>query len=79
MPRDPQRTARWVSSDLRRRIEADEWLAGQQLPTLQEISEHYSVSVTTARKAVGALAEAGLVEVIHGYGVFRSQEETGSK
>lgn len=74
MPRDPQRTARWVSADLRRRIEAGEWLPGQQLPTLQEISEHYQVSVTTARKAVGALKDAGLVEVIHGYGVFRKAD-----
>jgi DNA-binding GntR family transcriptional regulator len=40
---------------------------------MREISEHYQVSVTTARKAVGTLAEAGLVEVIHGYGVFRAQ------
>jgi DNA-binding GntR family transcriptional regulator len=72
MPRDPQRTARWVSADLRRRIDTGEWLAGQQLPTLDELAEHYHVSVTTARKAVGMLAEAGLVEVIHGYGVFRA-------
>jgi DNA-binding GntR family transcriptional regulator len=40
---------------------------------MREISEHYEVSVTTARKAIGALAESGLVEVIHGYGVFRSR------
>lgn len=71
-PRNPQRTHRWVSADLRRRIEAGEWLPGQQLPTMREISEHYEVSVTTARKAVGTLAEVGLVEVIHGYGVFRA-------
>jgi DNA-binding GntR family transcriptional regulator len=71
MPRDPRRTYRWVSADLRQRIDAGEWLSDQQLPTLEELAEHYSVSVTTARKAVGVLAEAGLVEVIHGYGVFR--------
>jgi DNA-binding GntR family transcriptional regulator len=72
MPRDPRRTYLWVSADLKGRIEAGEWIPGQQLPTMQEIAAHYEVSVTTARKAVGVLADAELVQVIHGYGIFRT-------
>jgi DNA-binding GntR family transcriptional regulator len=69
-PRNPQRTYRWVSARLRERIEAGEWLPGEQIPTLRQIVDEYAVSMGTARKAVDVLKEAGLIEVYPGYGAF---------
>jgi DNA-binding GntR family transcriptional regulator len=70
-PRNPQHTYRFVSAALRDRIEAGEWVPGEQLPTVRDIAEQYGVSLNTARKAVQVIADAGLVEVFPGYGVFR--------
>jgi DNA-binding GntR family transcriptional regulator len=71
-PRNPQQSYRWVSARLRERIEAGEFIKGQQLPNLRELAVEYGVSLATARKAVQALADAGLVEVYPGWGVFRA-------
>ena len=72
MPRQPQPPYRLVSAALRERVEAGEWLPGEQLPTMREIAEQYGVSLATARKAVSVLAEEGLVTVTPGWGPFRA-------
>jgi DNA-binding GntR family transcriptional regulator len=72
MARDPRQTARWVSDRLRERIEAGEWISGQQLPTSRELAETYAVSLPTITKAIRVLADEGLVEVHPGWGVFRA-------
>jgi GntR family transcriptional regulator len=64
---------RQVADDLRRRIESGEFPPGSMLPSLTSLAEHYQIGRTTARKAVGALREAGLVETVRGWGVFVSQ------
>jgi GntR family transcriptional regulator len=65
---------RQVADDLRRRIEAGEFPAGSMLPSLTSLAEQYQVSRTTARKAVGALRDAGLVETVRGWGMFVRRE-----
>ena len=64
---------RRVADDLRGRIEAGEFPAGSMLPSLASLAEHYRVGRTTARKAVGALRDEGLVETVRGWGMFVSQ------
>jgi GntR family transcriptional regulator len=65
---------RKVADDLRRRIEAGEFPPGSMLPSLTSLTEQYHVSRTTARKAVGALRDAGLVETVRGWGMFVRQK-----
>jgi DNA-binding GntR family transcriptional regulator len=59
-----------VADSSRTRIEAGEWPRGAALPSLAELGAEYGVSAATARKAVAALAEAGLVESHQGWGNF---------
>jgi GntR family transcriptional regulator len=72
MPRQAEPPYRLVSTDLRSRIEAGEWLPGEQLPTVRKIADHYHVAVSTARRAIGDLRDQGLVTVTPGWGVFRA-------
>ncbi|MFL1903063.1 GntR family transcriptional regulator [Streptomyces tauricus] len=51
-----------IAADLRRRISSGEWAPGDQIPTLPELCEHYRVSQTTVRNAIGLLRGEGLVE-----------------
>jgi GntR family transcriptional regulator len=72
MPRSADPPYRVVSAAIRERIEAGEWLPGEQLPTVRELAETYSVSVTTVRKALDLLLADGLITVTPGWGVFRA-------
>jgi DNA-binding GntR family transcriptional regulator len=73
MPRDVRHSYHWVSARLRDRIEAGEWLPGEQLPNMRELADQYGVSINTIRKAATALKDAGLVVIYPGYGIFRSE------
>lgn len=64
---------RQVADDLRRRIETGEFPGGSPLPSLSALEDQYKVSRTTARKAIGALRDAGLVESVRGWGTFVRQ------
>lgn len=72
MPRKAVPPYRAVSAALRERVEAGEWLPGEQLPTVRTLAETYGVSVTTVRRALALLADDGLVTVTPGWGVFRT-------
>ena len=62
---------REISEDLRRRIAADEFSPGQQLPTIAALQEHYDVpGLNTIRQAQQLLVDDGLVETRQGVGVF---------
>jgi DNA-binding GntR family transcriptional regulator len=73
VPRLSQPPYRVVSAAVRQRVEAGEWLPGEQLPTVREIAEQYGVSIATARKALAVLAEDGLLVATPGWGVFRAE------
>jgi GntR family transcriptional regulator len=72
MGRPPERPSVRVLNDLRRRIEADEWEQGQQLPTVRELGMHYHVSTRTIHRAYKALAEEGLIVITPGWGTHRA-------
>lgn len=61
---------RAISSALRERIEAGEWLPGEQIPSVRQLGEEYGVSIGTARRALAVLAEEGLVVVTPSWGAF---------
>ena len=61
---------RAISAALRERIEAGEWLPGEQIPSVRQLGEEYGVSIGTARRALAVLAEEGLVVVTPSWGAF---------
>jgi GntR family transcriptional regulator len=65
---------RAVADALRERIERGEWPPGALLPSLSALAAEYGVSVSTARKAVAALRDAGLIESVQGWGSFVRQK-----
>jgi DNA-binding GntR family transcriptional regulator len=61
---------RATSKALRLRVEAGEWLPGEQIPSVRQLSEQYGVSLATARTAVAVLRDEGLVVVTPSWGAF---------
>ncbi|NES13197.1 winged helix-turn-helix transcriptional regulator [Micromonospora sp. PPF5-17] len=61
---------RELINDLLRRIEEGEFLPGSQIPSTQQLSDHYDVSVSTIHRAVATLREQGVLVGRPGRGVF---------
>lgn len=59
-----------IVRDLRERIDSGELRPGAQIPTEKELAEQYQVSRNTVRRAVGALASAGLLDTGSTRGIF---------
>jgi DNA-binding GntR family transcriptional regulator len=59
-----------IAEDLASRIRSGEYQPGAQLPTYQQIAALYSVSMSTAARAVALLRDRGLVVGAPGRGVF---------
>lgn len=64
------RGARAITSELRRAIETGRYHDGDQLPPERDLSDTYSASRNTIRKALDNLEEAGLVVRKVGSGTF---------
>jgi GntR family transcriptional regulator len=59
-----------LSNQLRAEIIEGRWPARTQLPTIDQLSEHYGVAKVTVRQALGTLAAEGLIRRIQGRGTF---------
>lgn len=59
-----------VADDLRTKIEAGEYMPGQQLPTLDDLASLYMCSLAVVRRAVDLLRQQGLVTSRRGRGSF---------
>lgn len=59
-----------IRDDLRMRLDAGEWHAGERLPSETELAARYGVARMTVRQAVGALASEGAVVRRQGLGTF---------
>lgn len=66
----PKLVASEVERSLRDRISAGEWSLTGQMPTEREIALEYSVARNTARKAISAIVDDGLVARHVGRGTF---------
>jgi GntR family transcriptional regulator len=64
-----------VSADLREKIVSGEWLPGEQVPSLDDLSRTYEVSRTTARRAVQLLIAEGLIETRPRWGTFVAERK----
>lgn len=70
VPRSPEIPYLVVASALRERLDAAEWLPGEQMPSATELAGEYGVSRTTAARAVRVLADEGRVKVVRNWGTF---------
>ena len=70
MPRTPQVPYQAIADALRARLDAGEWLPGEQLPSASQLGAQYNVSRTTAARAVRVLAAEGRVTVVRSWGAF---------
>ncbi|MFG2105781.1 winged helix-turn-helix domain-containing protein [Micromonospora chersina] len=68
MPIPP--TMNELIEDLLRRIKEGEFQPGSQIPSTQQLSDHYDVSVSTIHRAVATLREQGVLVGRPGRGVF---------
>lgn len=59
-----------MASVLRERISAGEWPPGTQIPTIDDLREHYQVAEITLRQAIRILSGEGLVLSQRGKGTF---------
>jgi len=61
---------RLISDEIKSKISASLWTAGQQIPSEIELANHFSASRMTARKAVDELVNSGLLERVPSVGTF---------
>lgn len=59
-----------IAADMRQKINDGEWLPGEQIPSLDDLSKEHTVSRVTARKAVLLLIDEGLLETRPRWGTF---------
>jgi DNA-binding GntR family transcriptional regulator len=71
VPRSAERPGERVTADLRQRLASDEWASGDPLPPVSALAEEYGVARATVARALGILADEGLVNVIPRWGTFR--------
>lgn len=59
-----------IADDMEERIRTGEYPPGSTLPTYRELAEIYSVSVSTASRAVALLRDRGLTESHPGVALY---------
>jgi GntR family transcriptional regulator len=59
-----------VYLDLRSALDANEWRAGDRLPTERDLASRYGCSLITIRRALGELVREGRLERTRGRGTF---------
>ncbi|MFY1686139.1 GntR family transcriptional regulator [Micromonospora sp. WMMD730] len=66
-------SSRQIADDLTTRIRAGEYPQGSKLPSLRELADLYSVSVSTIQRALELTRERGLTVGRAGAGVYVSE------
>ncbi|MEU5950639.1 winged helix-turn-helix domain-containing protein [Micromonospora sp. NPDC047465] len=68
-------SSREIADDLSARIRAGEYPPGQKLPSLRELAELYSVSVSTIQRALELTRDRGHTVGRAGVGVYVAEPE----
>ncbi len=68
-----------LAAILRARIESGELQPGRALPALTYLMQEYGLSRNTVRRAIGVLADEGLVRTRPGWGTFVVPEDQRPK
>lgn len=67
---------RQLADELESRIRSGELAPGARVPSITTLTQEFGVAKNTARRAIGELAEMGLVEVIQGWGTFVAKRQS---
>ena len=67
-----ERPGERVERDLRERIAAGEFAAGEMLPTVAALAGHYAVSPGVIQRVEQRLEADGLIRIVPRWGVFRT-------
>lgn len=59
-----------------KRIEDEEYLPGEKIPSEREMADTYGVNRMTVKNAINSLVEANILYRIHGKGTFVAQKKT---
>jgi GntR family transcriptional regulator len=70
MPAERTIRYRQIAMDVRRRVEAGEFGGGRVLPSESDLSDAYSASRVTIRRALEVLRDEGLLDARQGFGWF---------
>lgn len=62
-----------IAADITARIEAGEYKPGAKLPSYSQLADLYSVSISTAARAVALLRDRGVAVGAPGRGVYIRQ------
>src|SRR5690606_2874616 len=65
-----------IAGELRRRIQAGEWRAGERMPSYEELSRAYGVGSGVIQAALGVLKSEGLVTVARKSGIVVRERGT---
>ncbi|HYN95826.1 MAG TPA: winged helix-turn-helix domain-containing protein [Pilimelia sp.] len=68
---------RGIADDVASRIASGEYPPGTKIPSYSQLADLYSVSVSTAQRAVIVLRERGLVVGAQGRGVYVREKDKG--
>ena len=77
-PLAPVPPYRQIAAILKRRILSGQYPPNSRIPTESELVETYEVARTTARRAVGALRDEGLVYTVPQRGTYVAQRPDDS-
>ncbi len=71
--------AKWaqIADHIREQIASGELAPGDKLPSTAQLREKYGVSAGVVRQAILVLQMQGVVEGVHGVGVFVAERPTG--
>jgi DNA-binding GntR family transcriptional regulator len=72
--RQPQPPYLRIAGELRAKIERGELRPGEQVASVTELADTYSVSRATARRALQVLKDEQLTEGVPGWGTFVRQQ-----
>ena len=66
-----------LAEALEREITSGRWPSGTRLPSEPDMCEHFGLSRTTVRQALGRLEQRGLIDRLKGQGTFVQRTEPG--
>lgn len=61
---------RQLAAILREKIQSGEYPPGRAIPSENRLMQEYGLARETVRKAIGVLADEGLVQAVQGRGVY---------
>ena len=64
-----------IANELRQRITGGDLPPGARMPSITTLMQEHGVARNTARRALGILADEGLVVIVHGWGSFVREDE----